>query len=174
MCAICGPGMRKIKPAAALLAALLILGRMPSPAQDAPASGESRDGKKGFGPLEKSLLLPGWGQMSEGRWLEGILFLGLEAACLLSAVHENRLGNEAYRLYQAAGTADDAARYRSDTESRDARRNRWLLAGAAVWALNLLDIHLIVKGKEGPSKLLSLRIGSQGAHALAIVAGCRY
>lgn len=174
MYAICGPGMSKLKPAAILLAALLALGRMPSLAQEASPAGESPDSRKAFGPLERSLLLPGWGQMSEGRWLEGILFLGLEAACLLAAFHENHLGNEAYRLYQAAGTADEAIRYRADTESRDARRNRLFLAGAAVWALNLLDIHLIVKGKEGPSPSLSLRIGSHGASTLAVVAGCRF
>ncbi len=174
MYAICGPGMRKAKPAAVLLAALLALGRVPSPAQEASQAGERPESRKAFGPLEKSLLLPGWGQMSEGRWLEGVLFLGLEAACLLGAIHENRLGNEAYRLYQAAGTADEAVLYREDTESRDARRNRLLLAGAAVWALNLLDIHLIIKGKEGPSRQLSLRIGSHGASALAVVAGCRF
>jgi hypothetical protein len=166
--------MRNAKTAAALLAALLIFGVMTSAAQEAGPPAEGREGKKGFGPLEKSLLIPGWGQISKGRWLEGALFLGLEAFCLLSALHENRLGNEAYRLYQAASTTEDAVLYRSDTESRDARRNRLLLAGAAVWALNLLDIHLIIKGKEGPSKLLSLRMGTHEAHALVVVAGCRF
>ncbi len=68
----------------------------------------------------------------------------------------------------------DAVRLRQETEKRDSRRNQYLLAGAAVWALNLLDIHLIVRGKEGAAKVLSLRLGHDATQAIVAVAGFRF
>ncbi|MDD8026835.1 MAG: hypothetical protein PHI34_09990 [Acidobacteriota bacterium] len=160
--------------AAVLLAAALFLSALPAPAQDAAPSRESPAAKKGFGPLEKSLLVPGWGQIAEGRFVEGVLSLGLEAFCIIRAVQENGLGNEAYVSYKAAATLEDTVRYRAETEKRDTRRNQFLLAGAAVWALNLLDIYFIVRGREKPAKSLSLRIGWNEKQALVAVAGCRF
>jgi hypothetical protein len=166
--------MTMAKPATILLAAALLLAALPLAAQEAGRPREAAPAKRGFGPLEKSLLIPGWGQTAEGRYLEGLLSFGLEAYCVIKALHENSLGNEAYLLYQASSTVEDAARYRADTESRDTRRNRFLLAGAAVWALNLLDVYLIVRGKTKAAPSLSLKIRSDETHALMVMAGCRF
>ncbi len=172
--------MQKAKLAAGLLAGCLLLAVPPVPAatQDggsgAAQGGRAVDQAKGLGPLEKSLLLPGWGQISEKRWLEGVFFMAAEAFCIVGALRQNKLGNSVYLAYRAAANQPDAVRLRQETEKRDSRRNQYLLAGAAVWALNLLDIHLIVRGKEGAAKVLSLRLGHDPTQAIVAVAGFRF
>ena len=159
---------------ARLAIAVLILslfGAVPLPVS---AGEETLPQKKTFGPLEKSLLLPGWGQLSEKRLIEGIFFLAAEAACLYEIVANNHLGNENYARYKAAGTMDDAVSFRRLTEKYDKRRNQALLAGAAVWAANLLDIYLIVKNKKQKDARFELKI-SRGEHFLfGLDASCRF
>jgi hypothetical protein len=167
-------GMKSIRFFAAFLAFWLSLGAGLAPGQDAGRSEEPKAPARSFGPLEKSLLIPGWGQLAEGRILKGALFFAAEAFCLVAALRQNHLGNEAYLLYKAAVTQEDTVRFRAETETRDSRRNQLLLAGAAVWALNLLDIALIVRGKADSAKTLSLRIGHDETRALVVVAGCRF
>jgi len=127
-----------------------------------------------LGPLAKSLILPGWGQFSEGRVLEGAFFLAGEAFCLIQVLLDNHRGNENYSLYQASMSPADAVRYRGLTERYDRRRNQFLLAGAAVWALNLLDIYLIVQNKDRPAAAWSVRIGCDDHQAFVVVAGRRF
>jgi hypothetical protein len=172
--------MKKTKLAAGILAGSLLLGAAPIPAatqdsgRDAGQGEKTADQAKGLGSLEKSLLIPGWGQISEKRWLEGAFFLAAEAFCIVQALRQNKLGNSAYLAYKSAGSLDDVVRLRQETEKRDSRRNQYLLAGAAVWALNLLDIHLIVRGKEGAAKELTLRFGHDATQAIVAVAGFRF
>jgi hypothetical protein len=148
-----------------------LFGTVPLPVS---AGEETQPQKKTLGPLEKSLLLPGWGQISEKRFIEGIFFLAAEAACLYEIVSNNHLGNENYARYKAAETMDDAVSYRRLTEKYDKRRNQALLAGAAVWAANLLDIYLIVKNKKQKDARFELKI-SRGEHYLfGLDASCRF
>lgn len=154
-------------------AALLLLALCLALAPRVLAQNESAP-KSGFGSLEKSLLIPGWGQLAEKHYLEGSLFLAAEIALLTGVVANNSLGNTNYDLYKKAETMDDAVRYRQLTEKYDIRRNRLLLAAAAVWALNLVDIHLIVKKKETGDQRLTLRI-EHGEHGqIRVAASCSF
>ena len=155
-----------------LLFAVFLALAAPSIGQDRPpdAAGPGR----ALGPLEKSHLLPGWGQLSEKRYLEGALFLAAEAAALAGILVNNHLGNENYALYRKAETLDEAVRARQLTEKYDTRRNQILLAAAAVWAANLIDIALIVKKKGTGKEALSLRIGCGTNHHLGLTARCRF
>jgi hypothetical protein len=138
------------------------------------AGEETQHQKKTLGPLEKSLLLPGWGQISEKRFIEGIFFLAAEAACLCEIVSNNHLGNENYARYKAAESMDDAVYYRGLTVKYDKRRNQALLAGAAVWAANLLDIYLIVKNKKQKDARFELKISRGEHYLLGLDASCRF
>ena len=164
----------RLGPKAAVVAIVLaILIKAPavrpaSPEDPPPA------GKRSFGPLEKSLLFPGWGQLSEKRYLEGAAFIVAELACLYGALSADHLGNENYALYRSAASMDEAARARALVEKYDTRRNGFLLAAAAVWALNLIDIFLIVKGKETDKPGLSLRIGRGTHQDIGITAAFRF
>jgi len=108
--------------------------------------------------LKKSLFVPGWGQAFEKRYFEAALFFGAEAVCLAGVLINNGRGNENYALYKKAATTEDAVRLRALTERDDKRRNRFILAAAAVWALNLFDTYLIVNGKGGKEKTKTLRV----------------
>ena len=108
--------------------------------------------------LKKSLFVPGWGQAAEKRYFEAALFFGAEVVCLAGVLINNGRGNENYALYKKAATTEDAVHLRALTERCDKRRNRFILAAAAVWALNLVDTYLIVSGKGGKEKTKTLRV----------------
>jgi hypothetical protein len=141
--------------------------------QDRPA-GAAAEPARALGPLEKSLLLPGWGQISEKRYLEGFIFLAAEAAALAGAMVNNHRANESYSLYRKAESLEEAVHFRGLTERYDKRRNILLLGAAAVWAANLLDITLIVKSKAGGEKTVSLRIGSGTKDLIGATVACRF
>jgi hypothetical protein len=166
-------GMHPIKTGVAVfLAAFLSVPAVR--AQDPAAAKEASPESRPFGPLEKSLLVPGWGQFSVGRPVEGVLFLGSTVLCLIGTLAENHLGNENYALYKAAANPADATRFRALTERYDRRRNQFLLAGAAVWALNLLDIALLVKGGDRSRRAWTIHIGQDFHEAFMVGAGCRF
>ena len=163
------PQRRLVKSAAAWVLAASFCG--------SPAAGLAEDGPapaKKLGPLEKSLLVPGWGQLAEKHYLEGIVFLGAEVACLFGALRNDKRGNESYALYKAAGSAEDAVGHRRDVETYDGRRNCFLLAAAAVWAVNLVDILLIVKRPGAGPKSVALKVGSDAFPKIRLSLACRF
>jgi hypothetical protein len=113
---------------------------------------------RNFGPLKKSLLIPGWGQIAEHRYFEGLAFVAAEACLTISILTNNHRGNEAYRLYRQADNPGDAILNRNLTEKYDKRRNIGILAAASVWAVNLLDISLIVRRRSNDGKRLDLML----------------
>lgn len=120
-----------------------------------------------FGSLQKSLLIPGWGQIAEKRYAEGILFLTSEIFCLYKILSYNHKSNEYYHLYKDANNVDDAIKYRELTEKYDIRRNTFLLVAAGIWAVNLIDIYVIVKNKQKKERNLKLKLESGKNKVLA-------
>ena len=114
--------------------------------------------KSKFTSLQKSLLIPGWGQFAEKRYLKGVLFLSAEIFCIYKIFSNNHKSNDYYTLYKAADNTSDAVNYRELTEKYDIRRNRFLLAAAGIWIINLIDIYIIVKKKEKKSGNLKLKL----------------
>lgn len=140
-------------------AVLLVFAPRSSALQD---RGEESGGQPtGLSSLQKSLILPGWGQLAEKRYLEGLFFLTAEAFCIYQVVRFNHKGNTYYSDYQNAAGVDDAVRFRKLTEDSDKSRNLYLLGAAAVWAVNLLDIYVIVKNKQ-KIRLQYQRVGKKG------------
>jgi len=114
--------------------------------------------KSKFTSLQKSLLIPGWGQFAEKRYLKGVLFLSAEIFCIYKIFSNNHKSNDFYDRYKAADNTNDAVNYRELTENYDIRRNRFLLAAAGIWIINLIDIYIIVKKKEKKSGNLKLKL----------------
>ncbi len=98
--------------------------------------------------LEKSLVLPGWGQISEKRYLEGIIFASAELFCIGGIIKNQREGNKYYKLYKNADNTQDAIKFRELTIKFDKRRNRFIAGAIAVWGLNLIDMSLKTKKKK--------------------------
>ncbi len=95
--------------------------------------------------LEKSLVFPGWGQLSEKRYLEGIIFATSELFCLAGVFKNMKEGDRYYKLYKSAENTQDAIKFRELTTKFDKRRNRFIAGAIAVWALNILDMYFIQK-----------------------------
>ena len=126
-----------------------------------------------FNSLHKSLLMPGWGQLAEKRYVEGILFLSAELLALYGVLTNNRKGNQYYDKYRAADNVDDALEFRELTEKYDTKRNQHLLVAAGIWAVNLIDIYFIIKGRKKRENGLGLRVES-GAKNLAFTLSYRF
>jgi len=127
-----------------------------------PCFSQDRENKEGISPeikftsLQKSLLIPGWGQITEKKYIEGVLFLSAEIFCIYKIFSYNHKGNDYYDLYKKTDNVSDATEYRGLTEKYDTRRNRFILVAAGVWIINLIDIYIIVKKKGKKERNLRL------------------
>ena len=145
--------MEKSKLASSFLILLLI---------SLPCFGQNKESKEASSPeikfasLQKSLLIPGWGQIAEKRYIEGILFLSAEIFCIYKIFSYNHKGNDYYDLYKKADNVSDATKYRDLTEKYNTRKNRFILAAAGIWIINLIDIYIIVKKKDKKERDLRL------------------
>jgi hypothetical protein len=124
--------------------------------------------KTAAGALRKSLLFPGWGQLAEKKYVEGVIFLTAEVCCLANLIYFNHKGNTNYSKYREAETTTDAVRFRDLTEKYDKKRNAYILAAAGVWVLNLLDTYLIVKNKKNPKIGISIQSGKDQRTTLSV------
>ena len=115
---------------------------------------------RSFDALQKSLLIPGWGQFAEKKYLNGAVFLSAEIYCLYKIFENNHRGNENYLLYKEAGNVDDVLIYRELTEKYDRRRNVFILGAIGIWAVNLIDIYVIVKNKKNKDKNFKIQLES--------------
>ncbi len=155
-----------------VLCLLLFFSRLPLPAAGLAEEKSAPD--RLLGSLEKSLIVPGWGQLAEKRYVEGIVFLSAEIFCLVKIMANNHLGKENYSLYKQAATIEDAVRYRKLTEKYDTRRNQFMLAAAAVWALNLVDIYLIVNHQGKKERALELKVGRGENKTISLAIAYRF
>lgn len=119
-----------------------------------------------FTSLKKSLVFPGWGQFAEKRYIEGFLFSFSEIFILYKIFSNNHKGNSQYELYKNAANVDNAVKYRELTEKYDKRRNQFLFAALGIWAVNLIDIYVIVKNKE--KNKLKIKLESENNKSLAV------
>lgn len=116
--------------------------------------------EKKFTSLHKSLLVPGWGQLAEKRYIEGIVLLSAEIFALYKVFSYNHKGNRAYSRYRVADSVADAVHQRQMTEDYDKKRNQYLLVAAGVWVVNLIDIYFIMKNKDNKGNKLRLKFES--------------
>ncbi len=126
----------------------------------ASEDGEDTSKDRSLNALQKSMLMPGWGQFAEKKYLEGAAFLSAEIFCLYKIFENNHRGNENYILYEAAGNVDDVVKYRDLTEKYDRKRNVFILTAVGIWAVNLIDIYVIVKNKKSKDKNFKIQLES--------------
>ena len=118
--------------------------------------------------LQKSLLIPGWGQLAEKKYAKGFLFLSAEIFCVYEIFRYNHKGNYYYNKYKTAENVDDTVRFRQLTENHDTTRNQYILLAAGVWAVNLMDIFLINKKKDNKDNDLKITIEKREKQSLAL------
>ncbi len=147
---------KSYKPIISFLILLLFIS-LPCLSQDEEREKGTLHPKK-ISSLQKSLLIPGWGQITEKKYLEGILLFSAEVFCLYKVISYNHKGNDYYNLYKNADNVSDALEYRDLTENYDHKRNRFILAVAGVWIINLIDIYFIVKKKDKKERNLKIKL----------------
>jgi len=144
-----------------------------SPCSGRAGESEQNSSRTKLTSLHKSLLVPGWGQFAEKRYVEGIVLLSAEIFAVCSAFSHNSKGNRYYGQYKDAGNVDDAVMFRKLTEEHDTKRNQYLLVAAGIWAVNLIDIYFIVRGKKKKAGNPRLRVES-GKKKLAFTLSYRF
>jgi hypothetical protein len=145
------------KKKAIWLLVFLLAGRIMSPAQGTQPENIPKPEKSPLHKaLEKSLLFPGLGQLSEKQYVKAALFGGAEILCLAQVLIFRGKGNGAYKKYRDASDYEAAVEFRSQTEKYDKRRNTAILAAAAVWVLNMIDIFVFAKKKYGKKAAIGL------------------
>ena len=94
----------------------------------------------------QSLLLPGWGQVSNGSPLKAGLFAGVYGGFVGWAVAANQKKQDAVGSFNAAATPEEQARWQSDIDHYTEIRNSriWLagLTAVAAMADAFVDAHL--------------------------------
>lgn len=140
----------------------------------ASEDGEDASKDRSFDALQKSLLMPGWGQFAEKKYLEGAAFLSAEIFCLYKIFENNHRGNENYILYKAAINIEDSVKYRDLTEKYDRKRNAFILAAVGIWAVNLIDIYVIVKNKKNKDKNFKIQLESGENKTLGVTLSYRF
>lgn len=80
----------------------------------------------------RSLILPGWGQFYNGKWIKGLLVIGAEAGCIANAVIMNQWAQQ---------TEDENLKFYY-TDSRNL--SYWLLAATILYSAAdaYVDAHL--------------------------------
>lgn len=95
----------------------------------------------------RSLLLPGWGQMYNGRPARGGVYLASAALLFASAGVSSVSAREAYRRYREADGSTAVARY--DRYRRTVNLTNVLLgAGVLLWAGNVVDAAVVGPADE--------------------------
>lgn len=152
----------------------------PADAAQESTSAAADPATAGLSSLQKSLLVPGWGQAAEKHYVEAVLFFSAEVLCWAGFIDQNTRGNRSYDLYRSAAATEDAVRYRRETEAFDKRRNMFLLGAALVWAANLLDMSLIASrsrsgdGVRDGARSISLRLDCVETHQVALALAYRF
>jgi len=148
--------LRKKKVAWLLI--LLLAGRIMLPTQDIqPENSAPPEESPLRKVLEKSLLFPGLGQLSEKQYIKAALFGSAEIFCLAQVLIFMGKGNNAYKKYRDAIDSETVIEFRLLTEKYDRRRNTAILAAFGVWVLNMIDIFIFAKKKYGKKSAIGFQ-----------------
>ncbi len=109
----------------------------------------------------RSLLIPGWGQIYNRESVKGFAVMGAEAALFGGALAAHLAGQSAYNDYTSKTSAGqlggdptgEAQALYDKAVSRYQLRNTLLIAGGALWVLNLVDAYF--SGVDGDALLSS-------------------
>ncbi len=108
----------------------------------------------------KSVLYPGWGQLSRGERFKGVAFATAETACIGLAYYYNHAGNRDYSSYKAADTTEKVIHFRRRVERFDRNRNICIAVGALIWIVNIFDMYY-----SGPTSTHAMDSYSRADHS---------
>jgi hypothetical protein len=92
--------------------------------------------------LFKSALIPGWGQFGNGRYIKGLLFLGLDAWMVVSAIHYGRQAADYWDEYQNATTIENRNEFYDLYDDRRDNRNKFTWFAVIVSFVSMFDAYV--------------------------------
>jgi hypothetical protein len=125
--------------AAALVVALVLV---PPAAAAGPGSASLDTGPSPGGAALRSLVLPGWGQAANGRWLKSAVAFGVYAGYLGWGISLNQDKQDAVGRFNAAATDSARAVWEAEVDRLDSDRNgKYWIAGFAT-LMSMLDAYV--------------------------------
>ncbi len=92
--------------------------------------------------LFKSLLVPGWGQIGNHRYVKASFFIMVEGACFVSAIHYGRQVGDAQKLYDAAPTLAKRNQFHDYLDNKRKNRNKWLWYAGIATFVSMFDAYV--------------------------------
>jgi hypothetical protein len=92
--------------------------------------------------LFKSMVVPGWGQFGNGDIFKGVVFLGLDAWMVGSAIHYGLQASDFKDKFEAATTVSERNEWYSPYEDRRSERNKFTWFAVIVSFVAMFDAYV--------------------------------
>lgn len=115
--------------------------------------------------LFKSLIIPGWGQVGNGRYLKAAVVVGLDTWFVGAAIHYDRRASELKKKYEAATTRDSRNMYYGAYEDRRQERTKYLFFLGVTTLVSIFDAYVDAHLSGSPiardEKEISFQVGPE-------------
>ncbi|MBK7142062.1 MAG: hypothetical protein IPH75_08285 [bacterium] len=92
--------------------------------------------------LLKSLAIPGWGQIGNGRVTKAVIFAGLQGWCIGAAIHYGKSASNFKDSYEAATVVSTRNQYYSMFKDRRQERNKYLFFLGLTTLVSVFDAYV--------------------------------
>lgn len=112
--------------------------------------------------LLKSLVIPGWGQVGNGRWFKAILFAGLQVWFVGEVVHYGGQASDFKNLYEQSVDVSQRNDYYGLYEDRRQERNKYIFFLGLATLVSVFDAYVDAHLSGAPD---AQKIGLQFSHS---------
>jgi len=109
--------------------------------------------------LFKSMVIPGWGQWGNRKYVKAILFAGVDAWLIASAINYGRKASDFYDKYQAATDVTVRNAYYDDYTNRRSSRNKYTWFAVIVSFVSMFDAYVDAHLSGFPTRSHEAEIG---------------
>jgi hypothetical protein len=92
--------------------------------------------------LFKSMLIPGWGQFGNKKPLKALIFAGMDAWMILSAIHHGKKANDLFNQFESTDDSDLRNQYYSMYLSRKDQRNKFTWFAVIISFFSMFDAYV--------------------------------
>jgi hypothetical protein len=92
--------------------------------------------------LFKSMVIPGWGQFGNKKPFKALIFAGMDAWMILSAVHHGKKANDLFDQFESTDDLDLRRQYYSMYLSRKDQRNKFTWFAVIISFVSMFDAYV--------------------------------
>ncbi len=110
--------------------------------------------------LFKSLIVPGWGQIGNHRYVKAAFFAGLETWFVIEAVHYGGQANDWKKLYDAASGTELRNSYHAIYRSKYTARSKYIWYAGITTFVSIFDAYMDahLSGEPKPEKTQKFKL----------------